>query len=677
MVRVRALASSSRALIAASFAVRRAALVAVFLTVTGAIHAVAARAVGLLTGWLMGRAQVVQAMVMALVLRVVTAAASIGAAVRQGVSAVTAGVRAATTAVVNGVVSFARSIPIPNLPLVGRIRNAALRVVEGVGRLVNGAVDGLLSFAERVVTTIVEGVVGVLGRLGAMLLAVVARVVAALARAVAWVTGRLLGVVARVVALIGAGLVRAFGILRTVQRAALQQVSSFEAAALRRIEANRQDGRAAIDLVLDTAAGGGDPPADPALAGHMVQLEDAGTAPAFDSAARGALALVYLGVRRANAATVRAFRMSTRSALALALGVVIAFIASMRARAHVVLGQVIAVVARAVAHVLAAVAAAVAGAIAAARGVVERCLSVLMGVIGAAVAVVRAPVAALARLGSQIVQRARTFVTRLVDRLVSFFRRGGTQAGSEDSSSITAGVEDYTPSRLAAVARMASPPAAAALVLAPAAAAVSIWVILQWVALILIALLILFVIGYAIYKLIEYLTKPKPVPIVRARPRVRPRVRPRRRPRKRKLLTWRAGLSYSIVTASGGMPGTLDFTVPAPGRMHLEGHHVWPKYVGGPEAQPLLSARVTVHRGVLHPGLHAVMAPVAARMGHVIVPNRTNPAFILYLRANPREKALFAAAILSFYAGLNSQTQPPMPAAAFTPGIAVSAASLI
>ena len=36
----------------------------------------------------------------------------------------------------------------------------------------------------------------------------------------------------------------------------------------------------------------------------------------------------------------------------------------------------------------------------------------------------------------------------------------------------------------------------------------------------------------------------------------------------------------------------------------------------------------------------------------------------------------FAATILGYYAGLNAQTHPPIPAGAYAPGVAVSAASL-
>lgn len=70
------------------------------------------------------------------------------------------------------------------------------------------------------------------------------------------------------------------------------------------------------------------------------------------------------------------------------------------------------------------------------------------------------------------------------------------------------------------------------------------------------------------------------------------------------------------------------------------------------------------------------MATVAAGMGYPLAPNVTNHAFIAHLRATPTDKRLFSATILGFYAGLNTVTSPPIPPAAYAPGVAYSFARI-
>jgi Ca2+/Na+ antiporter len=223
---------------------------------------------------------------------------------------------------------------------------------------------------------------------------------------------------------------------------------------------------------------------------------------------------------------------------------------------------------------------------------------------------------------------------------------------------------------------MASPPAAVGVVILGGAGitAAMVWTVLMWIAIIGIVLLLL----YLVYKLIEW---------ARSRPRAVPRAVPkdttkerqrrdrRRRARRKRRLFWNAALPYPPVVVSGGMVGTLD-TDFAGGLFHLEGHHVWPKYVGGPEVQPLMSLRFEVHRGVVHPGLHLVMAGAALPMGFTLVINRTNRLFIEHLRRTPSDRAIFAGVMLTFYGGVGASATPPVPPGAYVPGIARSAATL-
>jgi hypothetical protein len=200
---------------------------------------------------------------------------------------------------------------------------------------------------------------------------------------------------------------------------------------------------------------------------------------------------------------------------------------------------------------------------------------------------------------------------------------------------------------------------------------VAIGTILFWlgVALLVIAALIL------LYLLIQWVASrprpvPKPVPKAKPKPKARPKAKPKPRPKK-KPLTWNPSLSYSVVIGSGGVPGTLDTTAKLPVRAPLHAHHVWPKYVGGPIVQPLMSIRDTVHLSTVHPTLYIALAASAAAMGFRILPNAANLAFVTHLRdpANIADKTAFSAAMTGYYLGLNTITHPIIPPPAYTTGI--------
>jgi hypothetical protein len=288
--------------------------------------------------------------------------------------------------------------------------------------------------------------------------------------------------------------------------------------------------------------------------------------------------------------------------------------------------------------------------------------------------VVRVPLAALANVGRTLINAVRGFLQRIISRLVSLLRSitgGGTP--EPDSSSLTSGFAAFDPARLAAAARMASPPAAVALVLVGGGIVISealILTILMWVAIVLIILLLLYALVMAIR---WYLARPRAIP--RTRPITRPRTRPRRRRSSRSLLRWNPSMVYGAVVASGGMPGTLDTTGPLPASAPLHGHHAWPRFVGGPTVQPLMSIRGTVHISIVHPSLNLLLQGTARAMGHTISTHTSDPrniAFVAHLRSNLRRRAVFSGAMTGYYTGLNAVTRPAIPAAAYLRGIAHS-----
>ena len=77
---------------------------------------------------------------------------------------------------------------------------------------------------------------------------------------------------------------------------------------------------------------------------------------------------------------------------------------------------------------------------------------------------------------------------------------------------------------------------------------------------------------------------------------------------------------YPLVVASGGLPGTFDPSAPLVGKSPMHGHHVWPKYVGGPRIPAAqLSVHHDLHRTAIHDPLHLVLAAAAAPMGFPVL----------------------------------------------------------
>jgi hypothetical protein len=139
-------------------------------------------------------------------------------------------------------------------------------------------------------------------------------------------------------------------------------------------------------------------------------------------------------------------------------------------------------------------------------------------------------------------------------------------------------------------------------------------------------------------------------------------------------LSWNPAIAVAKVVGSGGIVGALVLGkgVPTPPTgLQFDAHHVWPKFIGGPEKQPLMGIFSFIHLSIMHP---LMLNPLlAATFG---VTNRTtdpkNIAFIARLRTDSALRLQVAAVLTGFYASLNSQTTPPIPAAAYAPGISSS-----
>jgi hypothetical protein len=162
---------------------------------------------------------------------------------------------------------------------------------------------------------------------------------------------------------------------------------------------------------------------------------------------------------------------------------------------------------------------------------------------------------------------------------------------------------------------------------------------------------------------------------------------PREPPRPLKPLIWRPNTNVTAATASGGDVGGLDFDPAATAAVSIagrsvspgssstafqwQGHHTWPMQYGGASSQPLMGVRQALHQGVIHPTLWAFL--VAA--GHDVSMNTgdlRNRAFITRLQTDLVFRTLVGAELELYYAALNTFTDPPIPASAYTKGITAS-----
>jgi hypothetical protein len=670
---VRAQAASKRQHVRAYFAEKRGMAAAFFTGSVRTLFGAVERRRLEVTGWLQTKAQAVQATVRGLVTQATRLGTSIAAAIRQGAAAVTAMVGGAVTGILGRIVGFARSVPIPDLPGIRGIRNLVLGAADRVTSAVGRAVNAVRTFVDMVVGSVLDGLLALMSRIGTTLVDIVGRVVSVVTRVIGYISGKLGALLARArAALLAAGAAVQGGLART-ERGAIGEIDRAETRAIADIQGNREHGRQSIDHVMDFSYAGGDYPAENAAAGHMDVVASTSSKSEFEGAARAAMAATVHAVSHANRTAVRHLVETTSSMIGLVARSIVTWMGELWTRVHGAFGEVMAKVGEVVARVISSVGEAVGNVVNALTGLVGRVVAGLGSLVTATLGVLRAPIDRLTNVARSIYDGVRNLLGRIVSAIRSLF--GGSRP-TADTSSLTSQVDGFTPARLASEAQMRSPPAIAGGIMvgigvllgeAAAGVAAALGTILFWVAVVLIVLLLL----YLLYRLIVYLaSRTTAVPKVRAKPKVRTK---RRRPRRRKKpLTWNPSLTYGVVTTSGGMPGTLDTTSPLGPSAPLHAHHVWPKYVGGPVAQPLMSIRDTVHLGFIHPTLHAAMAASASSMGFAILPNVRNVAFIAHLRTNVGDRTTFAAVLTGYYASLNAITDPTIPAPAYAMGIASS-----
>ncbi len=141
-----------------------------------------------------------------------------------------------------------------------------------------------------------------------------------------------------------------------------------------------------------------------------------------------------------------------------------------------------------------------------------------------------------------------------------------------------------------------------------------------------------------------------------------------------KPLTW-VPVTVEKAVTSGGVPGALEFTTAprTPATWQWEAHHCWPKFMGGPEDQPLMGARHDVHQTVLHPLIFAGL-----RDKHQLLTSytSTNREFIARVQEDADYRRRVHADLSQVYLLVTSMTSPVLPKEAWERGLDASRTAL-
>jgi hypothetical protein len=138
-----------------------------------------------------------------------------------------------------------------------------------------------------------------------------------------------------------------------------------------------------------------------------------------------------------------------------------------------------------------------------------------------------------------------------------------------------------------------------------------------------------------------------------------------------KPLMWNPTTTVQNVVNSGGIVGALEpCGIATPHSLFYVGHHVWPKFAGGPESQPLMGIFGFVHSSIVHPGVNTLLTTTFPITTHTTDPK--NITFIARLRKEPALRSQVALVLTGYYQFLNLQTEPPINPYAYVPGISSS-----
>ncbi len=642
--------------------------------VTGVIHQKRAE----VSGWLTSRMTAIQSTVFLVVTRAVSLGTQVTGRIQSGAASLGSRVSGAVNGVIARVLRVARSLPIPSIPGLGRIRNAVLGAAERIAGTVRRVLDNIVGFIQRVVSSVLELVQSLLSRISQRIMNIAIRITAIILRAIAVINSRFGWLLQRLVAAIRAIANRIYAVLDRLERIAIGQFNRREAIARREIEANRRRARRTIIQIIMFCYERGDYPADREVHGPLETVDNTSSKEEFESAASAAMIMALHLMRVKNGDAVLMFINDTASMTRYFITRINTFLISIWLRFSRSYVQLTLRVVQVVNQLRQVILLTVRAIINSVSSILRMLSSTFSRVVQTIYAIIRSPVDRMINITGRVLSRVRQLLGQIISRLIRALTTGS--GADTDTSSVIRFFDSFRPSRLAAAARMASPPAAAGAIVIGGGLAVSgaaaatlalLAKILFWVGVVLLIIMVLYLLYRAI---VWYMSRPRAVPRAPAKPRAKPRVRrkPRRRRQPKKPLFWNPSLTYGNVVATGGIPGTLDTTAKLPSSAPLHGHHVWPKYVGGPSAQPLMSIRDRVHLGIVHPTIYPPIAATAATMGFTVLPNSTNHNLIAHLRSNIGDRTVFMTMLTGYYVGLNAITHPTIPPPAYTTGLVSS-----
>jgi|GEM_PF-2890048 len=184
---------------------------------------------------------------------------------------------------------------------------------------------------------------------------------------------------------------------------------------------------------------------------------------------------------------------------------------------------------------------------------------------------------------------------------------------------------------------------------------------------------------------------PKPKPKPKRRTKVATPTNRRRRKSCKKPLEWKKGVANPTksICSNFSSEGVLRFCFPTdsegvtqykPRKVKLgkwttsvdsflwgtQGHHTWPKYVGGDPDQHCMPVQNTVHHSVLHRSLEYFWG----FWGKDVKGNAKNEVVVAKLKKSSATRQEFRRLLMTYYGGyVNAQTDPKMPESVYKKGI--------
>jgi len=414
------------------------------------------------SAWLLARAAAVQGFFFSLLPNVMAIGTSIINRVQSGITALTGGVFDLVNSVIDQVLKTARSIPIPDIPGLGRVRSAILNAAEDIAAVIRRALAHVQSFIARLVSLVLIGIRRLIVITGTALLTTVMRLMSLVARAIAVIKRLLTALRQRFTATLRVIARRVLNILIRMESAALAHINRAERKARSSIEANRRQGHAAVELILalclsqeQTAA---------ALRRDKNDREDSGSSKKqLAASAHNSFLLAMLQVRRKNARVVQQFQIASSQLVSAAVALLLTFLTLLWAGFRQTLQQIQGRVASLISLLRQQLTALATLFVSGARRLITALKAQLTAMAALVITFIRDPLTTLRNAVHSITTAVRGFLQRVISRLVRLFSSvtGQRSGDAAETTTVTGTLDQVSPSRLNETEKSSSSPVAA------------------------------------------------------------------------------------------------------------------------------------------------------------------------------------------------------------------------